>query len=584
MAALVGAATACAFMPAIGNGFVNFDDDRLLLHNPYLRLPWPQKLAWMGSTTHMGHYQPLTWLSLSLDQAVAGLAPMAYHVDSLFLHAVCALLVYSLLVTLLTRAPVTRTSDRSRLRICAAVGALFWSIHPLRVESVAWVAERRDPLSLLFWLLALTCYLKSVDVGRAELRSRRWYVASCVMLALSLLSKAWGMSFFLTLVVLDWYPLGRLPLTRAALTDRRYRPVWLQKLPYALLGIVAGAVAWVAQHNARDTMVTLDEWGLPARVGQAAYGLVFYVWKTIWPTGLAALYELPRTTAQWPITQFACLALVAGVVIAVVLWGRRVPALSAALIAYAVTVAPVLGFAQSGPQLVADRYSYVSSLPFSALVAGGLLMLPRTGHAARAAAVAVAACLLAFAVLAWRQTTVWHDSERLWAHALSTGHPGYTAHLNYGQALRASGRIDDAIAEYRQALAIRPDAGNAWYNLGNALKASRRDREAEQAYLTAIPHLQWKVDAQVNLGNLFFAQHRIGEAIEQYRAATATLDRGVAADFSPEPYLYLGMALSDGGDRDGARRALDVALRYPATRRRAQQELDRLDSKAGPSG
>src|SRR4029077_7482399 len=119
---------------------------------------------------------------------VAGLTPMAYHVDSLFLHAVCALLVYGLLVMLLTRAPVTRTCDRSRLRICAAVGALFWSIHPLRVESVAWVAERRDPLSLLFWLLALTCYLKSVDVGRPELRSQRWYVASCGMLALSLLS------------------------------------------------------------------------------------------------------------------------------------------------------------------------------------------------------------------------------------------------------------------------------------------------------------------------------------------------------------------------------------------------------------
>jgi hypothetical protein len=213
VAALVGSATACAFMPAIGNGFVNFDDDRLLLHNPYLRLPWPQKLAWMGVTTHMGHYQPLTWLSLSLDQAVAGLAPIIYHVDSLFLHTVCALLVYGLLATLLMRAPVTETSDRSRLWICAAVGALFWSMHPLRVESVAWVAERRDPLSLVFWLLALTCYLKSVDVGRAELRSRRWYIASVAMLALSLVSKAWGMTFFLTLVVLDWYPLERLPLT-----------------------------------------------------------------------------------------------------------------------------------------------------------------------------------------------------------------------------------------------------------------------------------------------------------------------------------------------------------------------------------
>ena len=576
--------TAGAFVGSIANGFVNFDDDRLLLHNPYMRLSWPQKLAWMGSTTHMGHYQPLTWLSLSIDYAVAGLTPAAYHVDSLLLHIVCALLVYGALVTLLTRAPATRAADPSQLRFCAAAGTLFWSIHPLRVESVAWVAERRDPLSLVFWLLALTSYLKSVEAGRVELRSRRWYVASCVWLGLSLLSKAWGMSFFLTLVVLDWYPLARLPLTMAAITDRRYRPVWVQKLPYALPGIVAGAIAWVAQHNAQDTMVPLDQWSLRARIGQAAYGLVFYVWKTIWPTGLAALYELPRTASQWPMTNLVCLALVAGVAVAVVVWGRRMPAVTAALICYAATVAPVLGFTQSGPQLVADRYSYVSAMPFSALVAGGLLMLPQAGRVARAAAVLAAACLLMLAVLTWRQTTVWHDSERLWAHALSTGHPGYTAHLNYGQALRANGRIDDAVAEYRHALVIRPDAGNAWYNLANALKARGRDDEAEQAYLTAIPHLQWKVDAQVNLGNLYFAQHRLGNAIEEYRAATATLDHAAPADFSPEPYLYLGIALSDSGNRDGARQAFAVALGYPATRRRAQQELDRLAQKIGPSG
>jgi tetratricopeptide (TPR) repeat protein len=226
----------------------------------------------------------------------------------------------------------------------------------------------------------------------------------------------------------------------------------------------------------------------------------------------------------------------------------------------------------------------VSALPFSALLAGGLLMLPRTGRAARATAAAATACLLALAVLTWRQTTVWHDSERLWAHALSTGHPGYTAHLNYGQALRANGRIDDAVAEYRQALIIRPDAGNAWYNLANALKASARDGEAEHAYLTAIRYLQWKVDAQVNLGNLYFAQHRLGDAIDEYRAATTTLDHAAPADFSPEPYLYLGIALSDSGNRDSALQAFAVALRYPATRRQAQQELDRLAQKARPSG
>jgi len=571
----VATLTFVVFLPVLAAGFVNYDDDRLVLHNPYLRLPWMSSLEWMWSTTYMGHYQPLSWMSLAVDHAVAGTSPLAYHLDSLLWHTAGAVLLYFLLVELLTRVSATASASGALVRASAALGALFWSIHPLRVESVAWIAERRDPISLVFWLLALFAYIRSVDVGRIQLRSLTWYLVSCVSLVLSLLAKAWGMTFFVTLVALDWYPLDRIPLSRTALTDPRYRPVWLQKMPFAVLGLGAGALAWAAQHAAPDTMLSTAQWSIHARMLQAAYGLCFYPLKTLWPSGLAALYELPPTLAAVPASYIVCACVVAAAAVVTVWFARQIAPVTVALIAYAATVAPVLGFAQSGPQLVADRYSYLSCLAFSALLAGGLLAL-RSPLVIRAARLALGAFLVASAVLTWRQATAWHDSIGLWAHALDAGHPGYVAHLNYGQALRAAGRTDEAIAHYRQALAIRPTSGNAWYNLANALKAQGQDDDAVRAYEAAIQYLPRKVEAQVNLGNLYFSRHQLAQAIEEYRRATAALDRMSPSEFSPEPYLYLGMALADSGDRDGARRALEVALRYPATRARAEQEWRRL--------
>jgi protein O-mannosyl-transferase len=573
--AVVACGTAIAFLPTVRNNFVNFDDDRLLLHNPYLRLPWTATLRWILSTTFLGHYQPLTWLSLWFDYAVAGMSPLVYHIDSLAWHALAAVVAYSVLADLLARTETGRSTDGAHLRACAAAGALFWAVHPLRVESVAWISERRDVVSVVFLLLALRAYLVAVDAGDWGTASARWRVISYGCLLLSLLAKAWGMTFFVSLIAIDLFPLRRLPIGAEAFAPR-YRRIWREKLPYAVLGAAGGAAAWLAQRGQPDTMVATADWSWSDRFLQAAYGVCFYVWKTAWPTRLAAMYELPDRLQPGSSWIFLGSVLVVTIAAAIVLWTvRTYPAILAASLAYVATVAPVLGFAQSGPQLVADRYAYVASLPFSALVAGGVLILTRR-FPWRVVAM-TAGCLLAvLATLTWRQTEVWRDSTTLWSHALESGHPSYIAYLNYGQAVRAEGRLDEAIARYRDALALRPQAGNAWYNLANALKAAGRYDEAERAYLTAIDRLSWKVDAQVNLGNMYFTNHRIEAAIRQYRAATDTLSHVPPAEFSPEPFLYLGIALSDGGDRQGARDALAVAIRYPATRARAAAEIRRL--------
>jgi protein O-mannosyl-transferase len=573
-AAAVACITALAFIPTLRNGFVNFDDDRLLLHNPYLRLPPGETLRWILSTTFLGHYQPLTWLSLWLDYVAAGVSPIAYHTDSLVWHCAAAALLYIIVVELLRRTAAGRMADRQYLSACAAAGALFWSVHPLRVESVAWVSERRDPVSIVFLLLAFYAYLRAAAALGVRRHAARWRLISYAGLTLSVLAKAWGMTFFVTLVAVDFFPLQRLPIAIEAVTDRRYRRVWTEKIPYAVIGAAAGAGAWLAQRVQPDTMLSASQWSWTDRLLQAAYGLCFYVAKTAWPTSLAAMYELPtRSPGRSPI--FAvCLVTVIVAARFTARFARRLPALLAGSIVYVATVAPVLGFAQSGPQLVADRYAYVCSVAISALLAGGLLVLPARRR--RRTAAAVGGGLLALGALTWQQTEVWRDSTTLWSHAIESGHPSYVAYLNYGQAVRADGRLDEAIRNYQEALAIRPEAGNAWYNLANALKTAGRLDEAERAYRTAIDRLTWKVDAQVNLGNLYFTRRQLPAAIREYRAATETLAHVAPAEFSPEPYLYLGIALSDSGDAAGARDALAIAVPYPATRARAEAELQRL--------
>jgi tetratricopeptide (TPR) repeat protein len=244
---------------------------------------------------------------------------------------------------------------------------------------------------------------------------------------------------------------------------------------------------------------------------------------------------------------------------------------------YAAILAPVLGLVQSGPQLVADRYSYVSAVPFSALIAAGLMSL--AGRRFRGAAGALAAVLAIFGLLTWKQAEVWRNSITLWSRAIETGHESYVAHLDYGQALRADGLLDRAIAEYRRAIQIRPASGNAWYNLANSLKASGDLDGAESAYKMAVQHLPRKLEAQVNLGNLYYQQRRLSEAIAEYRAATSGVANLPPELVAPEPFLYLGMALADNGETDAARQALVVALRYDSTHARALEELRRIESR-----
>jgi hypothetical protein len=266
---------------------------------------------------------------------------------------------------------------------------------------VAWISERRDVLSASFYLGTIVAYLRACEEG-----SRRWHGIAIGCFVASLLSKAWGMTLPAVLLVLDAYPLRRLRDGAARAQALRVM------IPYAALALGAGALAAAAQASVPE-MRTLSEHGPLARMAQAAWGLCFYIWKTVLPVGLSPLYLLERpldAVAPWYLAAGAAVVAVTTVLVAA---RRRAPALLAAWVAYVVTVSPVLGFLQTGPQIAADRYTYLACIPWAVLAAAGLV---RAGRPAWGCAAAIV-CLLG--VLAFRQTLVWHDSFALWNHALA---------------------------------------------------------------------------------------------------------------------------------------------------------------------
>jgi tetratricopeptide (TPR) repeat protein len=443
------------------------------------------------------------------------------------------------------------------------------------------VTERRDVLSACFLLLAIIAYLRAFPPGSIRAVSRAAYAASIALLALSLLSKAWGMSFFVIVTILDWYPLRRLPIDPRRWRDRALIPIYVQKLPFAALGIAAALMAGYAQRSAPGAMRTLEQWSIAQRAAQAAYGLVFYPFKTLWPTDLSPLYEIPRGLDPLAPRYLLCYTLIAAAAILLYALRRRAPALLAAAAVYAVLIAPVLGIAQSGDQLVADRYSYVSMIAPIIALAGALLLLP----ARRVALAAGALALVPLSVLTWNQARIWRDSLSLWSHAVRAA-PGPLTHSSYALNL-VNTRPDDpaalreAIAHYEAAIAIDPEDGRAWYLLAKARQeidpASAIEPYTRAAALMPQAYIPW-----VDLGVLYKTRlHDDARALESFRAAVRDLETprtGPYADrpLSGVPYMALGSALRDSADPAGARAAFESATRFPDTRDRAIERLRAL--------
>jgi Flp pilus assembly protein TadD len=539
----------------------------------------------MFSTFHSGHYQPLSWITFALDYLIWGMEPFGYHLTNLVLHAANAALFYLLALRLLSLASSRPPAAMDLgLRIAAGFAAFFFSIHPLRVESVAWATERRDVLSGLFFLVTILCYLQAVTHSDDRSRQARWRNNALIAYGLSLLSKASGVTLPVALLVLDVYPLRRLGGGPGMWCGPLVRRVWWEKVPFFLFAAGAAVIAPLAQSEA-GAVAALRVHGVVARLAQSLYGLAFYLWKTILPTDLSPFYEVPRNLDPfaWPFVLSG--AIVVTITIGLLVLRHRSPAGLASWICYVAIVAPVLGFVQSGRQMVADRYSYLSCLPWAILLGGGLYYLWKQNVGERGDrksflfTTAAAVILVTLGVLTWRQVEIWHDSDRLWNHVLAitdrsifrsgTAHhfvarvfaergdldraiehlrisiniePTDSAtYMDLGAALAKRGQINEAIKNFSDALALNPTLSLAHYNLANALAVQGHFQDAAAHLEEALKLKPNYAEAYATLGKLFAAQGHLDEAIGLFRQAL---------EFRPdlaEGHQFLAMALAEKG-------------------------------------
>ena len=528
---IVALVVLAVFLPALKNDFVLWDDDFNLTENPRYRGLAPENLRWMFTTMHGGHYQPLSWLTLALDHAVWGMNPMGYHLTNVALHAANAVLFYYLLRTLLRL-----TTTAAATSLAAAVGALAFAIHPLRVESVAWVSERRDVLSGFFWLLTVLAYLRARD-GK-----KTWLVASLGCFLCSLLSKAWGITLPAVLLLLDAWPLRRF----ADRTPGSRARVVLEKVPFALLALAGAAAAFAAQRQI-PAMRTLAEQGPIARAAQAAWGLCFYVGKTVFPVGLSPLYLLELKVDPFRPGYVAAMVVVASVTGAVLLARRRWPWACVAWLAYAVIASPVLGVAQTGPQSAADRYTYLACLPWAALLAAGLAHAFDASAAVRRVTLAGSvAVLVVLAGLSVRQEGVWRDSRALWEQAVRLDASNWVAWTNRGWARHLEGDDDGAMRDYETALRISPTYFKALNNRGYTRQIRGDLAGAAADYEAVLATYPGYSDAWYNRGTVRQAIGDMRGAIDDYSQAIR---------FSPEdprPLNNRGGIRQALGDLDGA--------------------------------
>jgi tetratricopeptide (TPR) repeat protein len=496
--ALLAIVTLVAFLPVLGNSFITVDDPLYVTRNEQIAGGLtPRALAWGMTTFHAGNWHPLTWYSHALDITLFGLNPSGHHAVSLLLHLANALLLLRLVLLAGGRRNV------------ALVTALLFAIHPLRVESVAWVSERKDLLCAFFGLASLLVF-------RRYLRTRAAapYVGSLGLYLFGLASKPMLVTLPLAMLLMDWWPYGRL---RGQARGRLTRPL-LEKVPFLLLAALSSVITLIAQTRG-GWVRSLDGYTLAVRLQNAAAAYAAYLEKTFWPLGLA----MPYTHAQGnlpPIEVAAGAFLVLALTLAAVGLGRKAPSITVGWLWFAGMLVPVIGLVQVADQSMADRYTY---LPAIGLAWGLTETVLRAFPPRRTGAAALGILVLLLGIMTWRQTGVWRDDVTLFSHAVRVTRENWLAHQNLGSAFLRAGQYRQAEEIFNRMIAAGQVRAEILNNLGVASLA--RLPEAVARFENAL-----RIDSTFSLAyrNLGETYQRMGDqerAGKAFALATRFMDR-----------------------------------------------------------
>ncbi|MEN6449842.1 MAG: tetratricopeptide repeat protein [Thermoguttaceae bacterium] len=482
--------------------FVNYDDNFLICENERVKTGLTfENIGWAMTASQNCQWGPLTWLSYQVDSELFGARPWGYHLTNVALHAATTLILFLVLWRM--------TGD---LWPSALAGLLF-AIHPLRVEAVAWISERKGLLCGLFFVLTLAAYLRYV---RLPFSIRR-YGAVLLLFAASLLAKPATVMLPFLLLLLDYWPLGRMGGAQQERPDNRkwarksdLRGLVIEKLPFAVLAIASCGVAALTQDKA---IVGLEHVSLPFRIANALAAYGAYLWRFIWPVGLAAPYPLPESPPTWQaaVALFALAAFSVGALACL----RRRPAVFVGWFWYVAMLAPVSGLVQLGSHASADRYTYLPQIGICIAVSWGVMTVARR----RVGVAALALAATVFAGVAWHQTAYWRNSGALWRRALDCTSRNWVAHVSLGVYLSEKGDFAGAVAEYRDALEVNPNDAMTRNNLGLTLAKEKRFDEAIEHYQAALKIDPSAVKTHLNLAGALLAQGKLDAAIDCFTAA-----------------------------------------------------------------
>ena len=505
---LIACVTFFSFLPILNNDFINYDDPAYVTKNVHVQSGLSfETVKWAFNSTIESNWHPLTWISHALDTSLFGLNPMYHHVMNLFIHILSSIALFVIF-------------NRMTKNIWgSAFVAIVFAIHPLHVESVAWIAERKDVLSGFFWILTIgfySYYCKSPTISR--------YLLTLLCFVLGLLAKPMLVTLPFVLILLDYWPLKRLELSYYGLNDKKkkegisLKSSIKEKIPFFILSLVSSYITYIVQQKG-GSMADVDSLSFSVRISNAVVSYVMYIWKSLVPANLSIFYPHPGNTISALEIIFALGILI---FISILFYHLRIkhPYLPAGWLWYLGTLVPVIGIVQVGLQAMADRYMYLPIIGLAIIIAWGYLYFIVRFRIPSAVTVGITTLVIILMVFTTRAQAIhWKNSFTLFTHALSVTKNNHIAHTNLGVAFTDSGKYDEAVVHLKKALHLRPNEILIRSNLARALVGMGQLKEALEHYRFILPRVNPDPQLRRRMGDVLADLNNPEEAISHYSEA-----------------------------------------------------------------